>query len=161
MQHNLVEGTITTQAEAAIDAAIEVIRTNLPILVSLTPTERRRLPHVTPASQGILEQSRLFIRNHPTAISGDFDLAGFDSDIALQEPWMRVYTKLLSLAEDANDTNLALNADLYHALLLVYAAAKVANRDGAYDADLAPLKEYFGRRGRRTTPAPTPTPPPA
>ncbi|MEI7731131.1 MAG: hypothetical protein WCO56_16255 [Verrucomicrobiota bacterium] len=159
MEHNLVEGTITTQAEAAIDAAIETIRTNLPILINLTPTERRRLPHVTPASQGILEQARLFVRNHPAAISGEFDLAAFDADIALQVPWTRVFNKLMSLYEDANDTNLALNADLYHALLAIYAGAKVANRDGAYDAELALIRAFFARPRRPKPADTTPTKP--
>ncbi|MEI7728077.1 MAG: hypothetical protein WCO56_00780 [Verrucomicrobiota bacterium] len=159
MEHNLVEGTINTQAEAAINAAFATIRTNLPMLIRLTPTERKRLPHVTPASQGTLEQMSLFITNHPTSMSGDFDLAGFNADIALQEPWARIFAQVLALYEDMNDTNLALHADLYHSLLLGYAAAKVANRDGAYDAELALIKAFFARPRHAKAPA-TPTTPP-
>ena len=155
------DATLTSEAEATVAAAIATIRAQIPFFVRLTPAERRNLPHVTPASQGTLEQMVTFIANHPTAIGGDFDRAKFSADIALQKAWAPIFAQITSLFEDANDTNLALNADLYHALLLAYAGAKVANRDGAYDNELSIVRNHFASRGRRKNKAKKATPPPA
>ena len=156
MEQNMVSYTMAEQAVTNIVTAIGVIRTNIPFLLHLEPQDRQTLPHVTPASQGTLEQASIFANANSGALPGDFPLAGFNQDFVLQKVFLPIATAIAQLNEEVQDTLLALNSDLYYGMLDIYAFAKAANRDGRYDTIVKTLKPFFSRPRKKVS---TPTPP--
>ena len=159
MEHNMINYELAQQAITNINGAIATIRTNLPFLLNLAPEDRLGLPHVTPASQGTLEQGAIFANANSGALPGDFDLAGFNKDLALQTVFLPLASAIAQLNEEVQDTLLALNSDLYYALLDIYAFAKASNRGGRYDTAVATLKPFFSRPRKAKTTTPTNPPP--
>jgi len=161
MQQNMVEATLAEQAVTDIVGAIGVIRNRLNFLITLDLEERQRLPHITPQSQGTLEQAHIFANANPGALAGDFNLPAFNQDFLLQKVFLPIATAIAQLNEEVQDTLLALNSDLYYGLLDIYAFAKASNRDGRYDEVVSTLKPFFSRPRKKAAPTDsTPTPPP-
>ena len=159
MQQNIVEATLAEQVVADIVGAIGVIRNRLNFLITLDPEERQRLPHITPQSQGTLEQASIFANANPGALAGDFNLPAFNQDFLLQKVFLPIATAIAQLNEEVQDTLLALNSDLYYGMLDIYAFAKASNRDGRYDAVVATLKPFFSRPRKKVSPPPPPANP--
>ena len=149
-QKNLVSADLTTQAVTAINAAVETIRTNLPFLINLTPSQRQTLAHASEAGQGVIQDSLTFVAQHPEAMPGTFDSAEFAKDGALLSVYAPVAAAIATLAEDVDDTMIALQSDLYGEFLDVYAFAQANNRNGAYDTFIQAVKGRFAR-GPRTS----------
>lgn len=154
----VVSAALAAQALTIITTAVATIRTNLPFLVSLTAEDRRNLPKMGAATQGIVQQALIFVAQNPTALPGTFDATEFAKDGALLTPLQTVAQLIAALNEDTQDTLLALNNDLFVAFLEVYAFAKANNRDGRYDAFINLVKGRFARPKKLPTPTPAPTP---
>ncbi len=156
MSQNKVSSTLAATAAANITTAIATIRTNLPFLINLTKDERQSLPRAGDNSQAFLQASLTFVAQHPEALPANFNTAEFAKDGALLTPFSPVVAAIAQLNEDVQDTDLALNSDLFAQSLDVYAFAKANNRGGAYDAYVDSVKGRFAKRPR--TPATPPTP---
>jgi hypothetical protein len=154
---NLVSTQLTAQAVTDITAAITTIRTNLPFLLNLNAAQRKSLRNITEASQGIAQATINFVAQHPDALPGTFNTAEFNKDAALLAPLQQVASLIASLNTDTNDTLRALHSDLYAETLDVYAYAKAANRNGAYDDYLNTVKTRFSAGPRKKTTPDKPT----
>ncbi len=154
---NLVSNALAAQAVTAIGDAVATIRTNLPFLLNLSPAQRKQLRNITEASQGIAQATINFVAQHPEALPGTFNVVEFNKDAALLAPFQQVASLIASLNTDTDDTLRALHSDLYGETLDVYASAKVANRNGAYDDYINTVKTRFssGPRSKAASAKPT------
>jgi len=146
---NLVSATLSAQAVTNITQAIATIRTNLPFLLNLTADQRKRLPHITEASQGIVQATTNFVAQHPEALPASFNTGEFNKDTALLAPLQQVASLLAALNTDTDDTLRALHGDLYAEFLDVYAFAQTNNRSGGYTDYLNAVKGRFARSPRK------------
>jgi hypothetical protein len=152
---NKVSAALAAQAITNINAAIATIRTNLPFLISLTKEERQALPKMGSGSMDFVEKTLAFVTQHPEALPATFNTVEYLKDGDLNTPWKPLVASMRQLHEDFEDTELALNSDLFMASLDGYSFAKANNRNGAYDAYIDSVKGRFARRPRTPVP-PTP-----
>lgn len=150
MNQNLVSAELAAQAVTDINTALATIRTKLPFLINLTPEQRRNLKHAASSGQGVIQDSLTFVAQNPSAMPGDFDAAEFAKDGALLSAFGPVAASVAQLAEDVDDTFIALQADLYSEFLDVYAFAKANNRKGTYDTFVNSVKGRFAKTNAKT-----------
>ena len=157
MNKNKVSAVLAATAVTNITTAVATIRTNLPFLITLSVAERRSLPKVNEATQGLIFASQNFVNQHPEALPASFNTAEFLKDAALVAPLTQANAAVAQLATDLEDTLMALFSDAYSEVLDVYAFAKANNRSGAYDNYLATIKGRFahGAKKAKNTPPPT------
>ena len=103
-----------------------------------------------------VEKTLAFVAQHPEAFPSNFNSAEFLKDGALNTPWKLIMALHRQFDEEMEDTELALNSDLFMAALDAYAYVKANNRNGAYDAYIDSVKARFAKSPRNPTPPPTP-----
>jgi hypothetical protein len=153
MSKNLISAALAAQAVTNIATAVATIRTNLPFLLNLTPDQRKSLPGITEASQGIVLATINFVAQHPEAFPATFNAVEFNKDAALLAPLQQIASLIAALNTDTDDTLRALHGDLYSEFLDVYAIARAGNRSGAYDDYLNSVKSRFAKTPSAATKA--------
>jgi hypothetical protein len=153
---NKISAELIAQAVTDINDAYATIRTNIPFLLNLTKEERRSLPRMGAGSMDFVEKTLAFVAQHPEAFPSNFNSAEFLKDGALNTPWKLIMALHRQFNEEMEDTELALNSDLFMAALDAYAYIKANNRNGAYDAYIDSVKARFAKSPRNPTPPPTP-----
>jgi hypothetical protein len=155
MSQNKVSAVLTAQAITNITGAITTIRANIPFLLNLTPEQRKRQQSITESSQGIVLASLNFAAQHPEALPAAFNTAEFKKDGDLLAPLQQIESLVAQLKQDVDDTLKGLQGDLYSEFLDVYAYAKAANRNGAYDEFINNVKGRFSSGPHKAKPVTT------
>ncbi|MEI9961910.1 MAG: hypothetical protein WDM76_12485 [Limisphaerales bacterium] len=158
MNQNKISAALAATAVTNINTAITTIRTNLPFSSTSPRRNAQSLARAGDGSQAFLQASLNFAAQHPEALPATFNTAEFAKDGALAVPFAPIVAAIEQLHEDMQDTNLALNSDLFAQSLDVYAFAKANNRSGAYDTYIDSAKNRFAKTPRRPA---TGTPPAA
>lgn len=148
MSKNNISATLADTAVTNINAALAVIRTNLPFLVNLTPEQRHTLAHAGTSGQGVIQDSLTFAVQHPEALPASFNSAEFAKDGTLKTAYAPVVAAIALLNQDVTDTMISLQADLYSEFLDVYAFAQANNRNGAYDTFIQSVKSRFAHSAK-------------
>jgi hypothetical protein len=156
MNENRVSGSLSSDAKAAVQSALETIRQQLPFLIGLDPEARRSLPRMGDKSRAFVRKGLEAANQNPGMLPRAFDLDEFGRDVALDEALLPIAESIRRLAEMVDDTLTAVRSDAYLAALVVYQSAKHAGKNSGLDGALDELGRRFVRKSGGGTPPATP-----
>jgi hypothetical protein len=153
-QTNRVSATLSNADRDAVIAAIDTIHTKLPFLIDLTPQERRSLAKMGDESQAFVDKALQATAENPDVLPAAFDAAEYNADKTLFDQLAQITAPLNQLAEEFDDTVLALGSDLYTESLVVYGYLKAAGKGQALDGLKADMSKRFARASKPKLPTP-------
>jgi hypothetical protein len=149
MSQNLVDVDFTAEALAAIDSALSALETGFAALLALTPEQRRQLTKMGDKSEAFCRQAGDVFSQNPAMLPGNFNLAGYQRDLASLDALRPRLVRLSTLHQRAVDTEMALGSDLMTNALEGYAVLKVAGRGQGLDDARKMLSARFARGSTR------------
>lgn len=148
MTQNLVSITFPPADIEAIDEMLAMLETKLGALITLSAAERRKAIKMGDKSEAFCRQTELVLRQNPGIVPGNFDLTGFQQDIAALDVLRPRLQRLRTLADRADDTELALGSDIMSAAYDGYALAKVGGKGTALDTLRESMQTRLSRKPR-------------
>ncbi len=159
MSQNLVDIDLTTDTLAAIDSALTALETGLASLIALTPEQRHELTKMGDKSEAFCRQAGHVFGDNPGVLPGNFDLAGYQRDLATLDALRPRLLRMGKLHQRGIDTEMAIGSDLMTNALEGYAVFKFAGKGQGLDEARKALAARFSRGPR--TPAPPSDPAPS
>jgi hypothetical protein len=163
MTQDLITLEISDADWTAIDAALTTLETKLGSkLLDLTLEQRSRLTKMGDKSEAFCRQALITGRLNAAKLPADTvaDLTAEEGDLAELDKLRPRLARLTSLAEKADDTEVALGSDIMVFALSLYGLLKAigASAGAGLDTLRTQLKTRFARASK---PAPAPAPPSA
>lgn len=155
MSQNLVDLSFDNDALAAMDNALVALETSMASLIALTPEQRRGLTKMGDKSEAFCRQAGHVFAENPGVLPRNFDLAGYQRDLAALDALRPRLMRLATLHQRALDTETAVGSDLMTHALEGYAVLKVAGKGQGLDEARRALSARFARKGHATA-APEP-----
>jgi hypothetical protein len=141
-----------------IDQSLDQLEQAFVALVGLDPMTRRRLFKMGDKSEAFCRQASHVFTDNPGVLPGNFDLAGYQRDIATLDALRPRLVRLGKLHQRGVDTEMAVGSDLMTNALEGYAVLKVAGKGQGLDEARKALAARFARGPRNPAPASEPTP---
>jgi hypothetical protein len=151
MTQNLVDLDFTADTLAAIDAALAALEAGFAGLLALTPDQRQRFTKMGDKSEAFCRQAGHVFGDNPGVLPGNFDLAGYQRDLATLDALRPRLLRMGKLHQRGVDTEMAIGSDLMTNALEGYAVFKVAGKGQGLDEARKALAARFARGSR--TPA--------
>ena len=127
---NLVSITISDAALLKIQEGHDLIRSNLPKLITLSPDERHALPKMGNKTVSFVNKSLEYAKQNPRVIPDFLNMEEFSKDAEAVTRLFKVITPLKKLLEELEDTAMLAGSEAYAAALVTYKALKGANDAG-------------------------------
>jgi hypothetical protein len=153
---NKVSIMIDANALAKINEGINLIRENLPPLITLTPEERSMLPKMGDKTVSFVTKTLEYARQNTRIVPAFLNIEEFSKDVNGVNTVFQVMAPLQKLTEELDDTILLAGSEAYMAALAFYSALKGAIAGGEpglkniYD-DLS--VRFPGRSSKKETPS--------
>ncbi|MBS0354932.1 MAG: hypothetical protein JSR83_13670 [Proteobacteria bacterium] len=148
MTQNLVSITFAPADVEAIDGMLTALEAKLGALITLSADERRKAVKMGDKSEAFCRQTELVLRQNPGIVPSNFDLTGFQQDIVALDVLRPRLQRLRTLADRADDTELALGSDIMSAAYDGYALAKVSGKGTALDTLKESMQTRLSRKPR-------------
>ena len=158
MSQNLIDIDFNTDALTAIDNALAALETGFASLIALTPDQRHGLTKMGDKSEAFCRQAGHVFGDNPGVLPRNFDLDGYQRDIATLDALRTRLVRLGKLHQRGVDTEMAVGSDLMTNALEGYAVLKVAGKGQGLDEARKALAARFARGPRNPAPASEPTP---
>lgn len=113
----------------AVDAALTTLEARLAALVSLRPEVRQGWARMGEVSERFCRQTLAAMAERPRSLSMAFDLSRAQADLAAADALHPRLLRLRRLADRAEDSELALGADVMVAALQAHALLEAASDD--------------------------------
>jgi hypothetical protein len=156
MSQNLVDLSFDNDALTAMDNALAALEASMARLIALTPEQRRGLTKMGDKSEAFCRQAGHVFAENPGVMPRNFDLAGYQRDLATLDAVRPRLMRLATLHQRALDTEMAIGSDLMTNALEGYAVLKVAGKGQGLDEARKALSARFARKSRGTeSPEPT------
>ncbi|MHB1274191.1 MAG: hypothetical protein ACYCZD_15775, partial [Rhodanobacter sp.] len=107
MPQNLIDIDLNADALAAIDNALTALETGLASLIALTPDQRHGLTKMGDKSEAFCRQAGHVFADNPGVLPRNFDLAGYQRDIATLDALRPRLVRLGKLHQRCADTEMA------------------------------------------------------
>ena len=156
MTQNLIDLNLSAESLAAIDAALATLETELAPLLGLEPDLRRDLTKMGAKSEAFVRQSTVAFAENPGVLPRNFDLEGFQRDLATLDALRPRLQRIKRLQERMAGAEVALGSDLMNAALEGYAVLKVSGRGEGMEALKRLLSQRFSRTARSAASQPEP-----
>jgi hypothetical protein len=160
MTQDLLSLGISDADWTAIDTALDTLETKLGAkLLDLTPAQRKGLTKMGDKSEAFCRQALVVGRQNATKLPTDTatDLTAEEGDLADLDKLRPRLTRLLSLSEKADDSEVALGSDLMVFSLSLYGILKAIGAGGGLDELKAQMGARFAR-GPKVAKTSPPTP---
>lgn len=154
---NKIDITTTAEQNAGATAALEGLIEAMPYLITLTPTERRRMLKMGERTEGFARTALEAAAQFPGAIPPGLDTAQLTRDLGLRDNLAGMELALGSLLQKVRDTRIVAGSDLYSGALDIYQALQRHGFEEGVDAAVNQLSLRF-RRTAATEPTPTEPP---
>ena len=154
MNTNRVTGSVSTNDQEAVLAAIATIRQSLPFLIDLTTAERVAMAKLGDKGQGFVKRALEVATQHPDKLPPTL-LDGLRKDVGLLESFTPLRMAIDLLQKQVDDTVTRIGAQAYAAARTVYAVSKAPFAEAALRTAAQDLGKRFGRRSRAAGPAET------
>ncbi|HEY0502914.1 MAG TPA: hypothetical protein VGD42_05390 [Lysobacter sp.] len=145
---NLISLHLSEQDIADVDTAIEALRRVFRPMVVLTPEQRRDLYKMGDKSEAFCRQTLSLLASNPQIVPPNLDVAEARADLASLDALRPRLQQLQQLLERAEDTEMALGADLMSAALEGYALLKVSGQGEALKEARRHLSARFAKAPR-------------
>jgi len=126
MPYQDINVTLSEQDLQEIKQSIATIQQELPFLITLTATERRRLFKMGDRRLVFVQTSLNAAQSNQNILPASFDLNGFTNDYRLATTLTEVDMLLSQLNEQVDDTLLAVGSEAMASSLTVYDYVKTA-----------------------------------
>ena len=126
MPYQGINESLSEQSVQEIKEAIAKIQKNLPFLITLNATERRRLFKMGDKRLVFVQTSLSTAQSNRNILPASFDLDGFKNDYRLAATLAEVEMLLSQLTEQVDDTLLAVGSEAMTSSLTVYDYVKTA-----------------------------------
>ena len=161
MAQNLVDLDFTTDALAAIDAALTALEAGLAGLLALTPDQRQMLTKMGDKSEAFCRKADAVFGENLGILPANFDLAAYRRDLATMDALRPRLARLSKLSQRGDDTQMAVGSDLMTNALEGYAVLKVTGKGQGVDELRRMLATRFARGPRTPSTPATPAEPAA
>lgn len=141
---NRISASLSAADIAAINNAIQTIRTKLPFLIGLSDDDRQDMPKMKEKSEAFHEKAMGYMETNPEFIPGFIEKPEVDKDQELRGEMMQFVPQLQTLKRSIDDTLMKLNSELWMADLAYYQNVRQAAKRGVKDAQAI----YNDLRGR-------------
>ena len=158
MAQNLVDLDFTTEALAAVDAALTALEASLTGLLALTPDQRQGLTKMGDKSEAFCRKADAVFGENLAILPVNFDLPAYRRDLATLDALRPRLARLSKLSQRGDDTQMAVGSDLMTNALEGYAVLKVTGKGQGVD-DLRRMLATRFARGSHPSPAPAPAEP--
>lgn len=151
---NQISLTLSTEDAQAVANALTVLESKVPFLINLTKAEKKALKIMGDKSQPLVEKALEIAKANPAMAPGFTDIAEMERDFSTWKTLRPIANRILSLADQFDDTMAALGSDALRATLDIYAHVQMAadrNITGA-NAALDQLKPFFERAKQKEEP---------
>ena len=161
MSQNLIDLSLDAERLGRLDAALAAVETELAGMAALGPDQTRDLAKMGAKSEAFVRQSTVAFAENPGVLPRNFDLEGFQRDLASLDALRPRLQRIKRLQERMSGAEMALGSDLMNAALEGYAVLKVSGRGEGMEALKRLLSQRFSRAARSTASQPAPEPVPA
>ena len=145
---NLVSITISKENKAKIDAAVaELNKTLKPLLITLTPDQRREIPKMSDGTTPFVEKTLDYAKSNAEFAPPYMDIPELEVDLKAVEDLQSVYRPLLQLMQQLDDSIMLSGSEAYIASLAYYNSVKMGSRMNVPNAKAiyADLKKRFSK----------------
>jgi hypothetical protein len=156
MPYQNIDAALSSQAMQAIKDAIEVIKSNLPFLITLSVEERKSMVKAGPDSLSFVTNARTAAVDYPQALPGSFDTEAFTKDCELFAALTELLTLVQSVVSQIDDTRMAVGGEAMRQGMQLYEYFKTASKT---TPGLKPVVEQLAERFKRTGAPDEPAPP--
>ncbi len=126
---NLVSIKISPEDKDKITAAVAELKNVLkPLLVSLTPDERREIPKMGDGTAPFVEKTMDYAKSNPEFAPPYMDVPEMEVDLQAVEDLTSVYRPLLQLMQQLDDSIMLSGSEAYVASLAYYNSVKIGSR---------------------------------
>lgn len=126
MPYQDINATLADQDLQEVKQALTTIQKKLPFLVTLSPTERKRLFKMGDKRLAFVQTSLHAAQSNRNILPASFNFDGFSSDYRLATALMDIEMQLNQLSEQVDDTLLAVGSEAMVSSLTVYDYIKTA-----------------------------------
>ena len=161
MSQNLIDLSLDAERLGRLDAALAAVETELAGMAALGPDQTRDLAKMGAKSEAFVRQSTVAFAENPGVLPRNFDLEGFQRDLASLDALRPRLQRIKRLQERMSGAEMALGSDLMNAALEGYAVLKVSGRGEGMEALKRLLSQRFSRAARSAASQPAPEPVPA
>jgi len=155
---NLLSVSIDSIAMDTILQSITTIKSQLPFLLKLSPSERQGYSRMGDKSLAFVEKALAYAEGNPHLVPPYLKVPEFRKDWELTKSLTKVIQPLQSLIEALDDTLMVAGNESYGAALVFYNSAKRAADNGVQGTQsiVKDLKQRFpGRSVAKVPPKPT------
>ena len=149
MPENRISASISEESRAAIMAAIQTIKDNLPFLKDLTIEERKSRLKLGDRSIAFVQGTLGVATENPDFLPRSFDVDEMKQDVELYQELNDISRSLTQLLELVEDTKMEVGSDAYSAALVAYRYAKDSSIGAGLDEVVDDLGRRFARRSRQ------------
>ena len=146
MSQNLIDLNLSPETLSALNDAIVALESHLGGLIALDPKKRQNLTKMGDKSEAFCRQAVVVFSENSEVLPRNFDLQGFQRDLATLDALRPAMVRLNRLTERLKDTDMALGSDLMTNTLEGYAVLKVAGKGKGLDNMRQALSARFARR---------------
>ena len=143
-----IDVTLTPEAQQQIQEAFNTIRSQMPFLLTLTPTQRQQLPKMGDKSRAFVRKALSVAQQNPDILPRSFDPGELERDVELFEAVYPLMLATAQLLEMLDDTLMAVGSEAYVAALKVYNYTKVSGQVDGLDAAIEEMSERFAKKRR-------------
>src|SRR5205823_6597762 len=142
----------STEDQTAVKAAIASLKQLLPLLINLTPAERKSVPRSGGRIQTFIKEALEVAVQNPTVLPVAFDVNEMVSEIQLLAYLTPIQLALRQLLRQVDDTVIQVGSQAYAAGRTVYASASSHFAGPELQVAASQLGKHFGRRARNGKP---------
>ena len=156
MSQNLIDLSLDAERVGRLDAALAAVEAELAGMAALGPEEVRQLTKMGSKSEAFVRQSAVAFGENPGVLPRNFDLEGFQRDLAALDAVRPRLQRIARIHERIAGAETALGSDLMNGALEGYAVLKVSGKGEGMEALKRLLSQRFNRgpRSVQTTPEP-------
>lgn len=145
---NHVGVTLTTEQAAGVTTALAGLAEATPFVVSLTPTERKRLLRLGPQSLAFANAAKAAAAVRPDLIPAVYDAAEMTRDLDLHAKLLAWHTEVSAIAQQLKDTLDSVGGDIMSQAMIIYRALRAADALDGLDESYSAMKQRWDRPGR-------------
>jgi hypothetical protein len=158
MANQNIDAAVSGSSIQTIKDALDVVKNNLPFLITLSAEERKSILKAGPDSLSFVTNARTASADYPQALPGSFDTAAFQRDCDLFAALTELQTLTESVVSQIDDTRLAVGGESMRQAMQAYEYFKTASKT---TPGLKPVVDQLAERFKRSgTPEPPPQVPP-
>jgi hypothetical protein len=140
-----LSASLSADDQAAIAAAISIIREKLSFSVTMTGEEKRKLAKLGDKTRAFVQKAAEFAARNPDYLPRRFDIDAMQEDVDLFMALHPIWVSLNDLQELVHNTYMLAGSEAYAAAREVYNSAKATGK-GEIDSSL----NEMGRRFRKS-----------